>query len=139
MKLSDPRDLQLELQALRRYAASPRPSRKLIAEVLQALAASVEGEGRSKTARGGFNPLLVDQIRDMTNRNHHTRAMALGAKMLGYTHLAKRIQLLSQLVDLEGYLPPTLKNYSNGLYDVLMGQAERTLSKEEYAEFYAAF
>jgi hypothetical protein len=81
----------------------------------------------------------IHQISEMTARNDHTAAYVAGAKALGAKELAKKLDLVRQLVDLEGCLPSKLSDYRHGLYEQLMAFAKQELSAKDFDQFYRAF
>lgn len=141
-KIASPQHLATQLQTLIQMASGPeRPSRIRLAAELQALADVVEGRIATgpKVARGGYDPFTVEKIRKLTDQNHHSEALAAGARMLGYDVLAKKFGLIAELHSMEGGLPRNLMAYQDGLYDQLMKMAERELAPDEWADFYGAF
>ena len=92
---------------------------------------------KGKTA--AFDSAKVKQIARMVQENNHQEAYAMGAKMLGATELAKKFELITQLLKLEGHLPRPLGDYSYSLYKDMMKHAEQTLDPKEYEQFHAAF
>ena len=92
-----------------------------------------------RVASVNFNPDTVEKIADLTDRNNHGEAIALGAKMLGHSHIEKCMKLVIQLHKLEGSMPKPLMDYRHLLYTELMRHAKSTLSPDEYDQFYKAF
>jgi len=84
-----------------------------------------------------FNAATVQKITNLKDKNHHTEAYLLGAKMMGYTELAKKFDLINQLVKLEGHNP--IRTYEYELYQALLASAKTELSPKEYLQFYSAF
>jgi hypothetical protein len=66
-------------------------------------------------------------------------AMVLGAKFLGAKVLERKCELIAELVKLEGYLPRSLTDYREYLYEALMEYAQQVLSEEDYQAFYGSF
>jgi len=93
----------------------------------------------SRTKTADFDPMKVKQIAKMVQQNNHQEAYAMGAKMLGATHLAKKFELIVQLHKLEGHMPKGLNDYSYSLYQEMMKHAQQTLEPAEYEQFHAAF
>lgn len=86
-----------------------------------------------------LNPGIISKIKRMTDRNHHSEALIEGAKMLGYSHLAKKLELIGELHKLEGHLPRPLGDYQYSLYKDMMKAAERDLTPEEFTVFNGAY
>lgn len=84
-----------------------------------------------------FHAPTVEKITKLKESNHHTEAYLLGAGMLGLKELAKKFDLLRQLVELEGHNP--FRSYEYGLYQALLASARVELDPKEYLLFYAAF
>jgi hypothetical protein len=93
---------------------------------------------RWKTA-SRFDRNVVDQIGRLTNRNLHTEALILGAKMLGLTELVKKIELLLKLHKLIGYLPRSLSEFQHELYQEFMNAAKRVLTTEEFEALHRVY
>ncbi len=92
-----------------------------------------------RSAAGKFDPKIVKEIRELTDANDHAGADALGAKMLGVKKLEQKLQLVSQLLKLEGSTPPSLRDYVYNLHTTLMTLAKQMLSPEEYDQFRRGF
>ena len=86
-----------------------------------------------------FDAAKVKQMAKMVQENNHQEAYVMGAKMLGATQLAKKLELVVQLHKLEGHLPRPLSDYSYSLYQEMMKHAKQTLDPQEYEQFHAAF
>jgi hypothetical protein len=82
---------------------------------------------------------FIQDIERLVDGNHHTEAYALAAKKLGAKALAKKFELVQELQKIEGNIPSDLRKYRDSLYDVLMGEAKRLLSDDDYEEFHSAF
>jgi len=129
-KIASPTELQSELRRLLAFASEGQPSREKLASEIRGLA--------NRVARG-FDPGIVAKIKRLTNSNNHTEANLLGAQMLGATALVKKLQLVVQLQDLEGYMPEGLNKYRYTLYQEMMDLAKRQFSDAEYQQFYSSF
>lgn len=92
-----------------------------------------------QAAQKSIAPAQLDQLKELTNRNYHAEALVLGAKLLGARALGKKLDLVRQLRDLEGFMPPGLGKYRDTLLDALMEHAKRSLSEEDYQAFYGCF
>jgi len=92
-----------------------------------------------QAAQKSIAPAQLDQLKELTNRNHHSEAAVLGAKLLGARALEKKLGLVRQLHELEGSMPMALGQYRNLLFDALMEHAKRNLSEEDYKAFYGCF
>ncbi len=92
-----------------------------------------------RTAAGKLDPISIREIKRLTDSNNHAKALIKGAEMLKATLLSKKLSLVSQLQDLEGSLPRSLGRYRDDLHDEMMKYAKRSLSPEEYKQFYNSF
>jgi len=90
-----------------------------------------------KAAR--YDERTIEKIRKMTKRNDHNNAYIEGCKMIGARQLGKKFELVEGLNRLEGHLPHQLSEYRYSLYQDMMKAAERSLSPDEYKEFYRSF
>lgn len=79
------------------------------------------------------------EIAQMTDDNNHTGAYLEGAKLLGYKKLVKLFGLIRGIQDIEGHLPGDVDKYRYDLYKMMIKQAKKDLSKEDYEAFYGAF
>jgi hypothetical protein len=86
-----------------------------------------------------FDSAIVDHIKGMTNRNLHSEALVLAAKMLGAKELEKKVKLVFELHKLEGHMPKSLGEYNYSLYQQMMEYAKRVLAPEEFDIFHQAF
>lgn len=92
-----------------------------------------------RTAAAKFNPATIKTIAKLTDENQVVKALVTGAKMLGLTDMAKKVELVGQIQALEGHLPTGLKQYRDSLYDLLMAEAKKLLNEDEYRQFYGAY
>lgn len=83
-----------------------------------------------------LNPTDLARLKGLTSRNNHSAALVLAAKMLGLTAMMRKFELVDQLIKLEGHKPKNLSDYSYALYEQLIEQAKRSLSPEDYEQFY---
>lgn len=84
------------------------------------------------------------QLSVMTEFNDHLGAYIFGTSYLGslglpVENLLKKLQLLSELVELEGQLAPGLSDYQYSLYTQMKTIAETLLNKESFESFYDCF
>lgn len=83
--------------------------------------------------------MIINKIRKMVDRNDHTNAMAVGAKMLGNLKLEKIFKAISSIQDIEGYLPHNLSLYRYDKLQDMYKEAEKRLDQEDYELFYSAY
>lgn len=81
----------------------------------------------------------IRKMTQATGRNDHTRALAMGAELLGEKALKAKLLLVGELHDLEGALPPGLGEYRGYLSKSLMATAKRKLTPEQWEKFRGAF
>jgi hypothetical protein len=86
-----------------------------------------------------FDPEVAEKIKKLTARNDATKAYILGCKMLGATPLVKKLELVSKIQDLEGYLPSGLNTYRYSIYQEMLEIAKGRLTPDEYDQFYKLF
>jgi hypothetical protein len=92
-----------------------------------------------KAARAELDPIVLDKIKRLTDRNHHGEALIEGAKMLGLRRTIQKLELLGKLKDLESNSTHHLQEYQYQLYEEVMRFAKQQLSREDYDEFYGAY
>lgn len=91
-----------------------------------------------------YHENVCTQLAVMTEFNDHLGAYIFGTAYLGslglpVENLLKKLQLLSELVELEGQLAPGLSDYQYSLYTQMKTIAETLLNKESFESFYDCF
>lgn len=91
-----------------------------------------------------YHKKVCTQLAVMTEFNDHLGAYIFGTAYLGslglpVENLLKKLQLLSELVELEGQLAPGLSDYQYSLYTQMKIIAETLLYKESFESFYDCF
>ena len=86
-----------------------------------------------------FNTKTIREIARLTENNQHTEALILGAQMLEYKHLLKKLQLVGELHRLEGHMPTGLGKYRDTLYNHLMDYARDILPEAAFKAFHSAY
>lgn len=91
-----------------------------------------------------YHKKVCTQLAVMTEFNDHLGAYIFGTAYLGslglpVENLLKKLQLLSELVELEGQLSPGLSDYQYSLYTQMKTIAETLLNKESFESFYDCF
>jgi len=78
-------------------------------------------------------------IAKMTDYNDHGGAIFAGANLIGAKSIAKRVELVMKIHEIEGGMPYDLMKYRTSLYKELMGLAKKKLSKDDFEKFHGAF
>lgn len=94
--------------------------------------------GEIDESRGGFDA-GIGKIAKLVSRNEHAKAFELGAKLIGAKKMEKKMSLIGNLQDLDGFTDSNLERYRKMAEDDLMRMSKDALSGEQYDAFKGAF
>lgn len=86
----------------------------------------------TRVSKMELDPKDLASIAAKTDRNDATGALLEAAKVLGLRNLAKKFELIAQLLKLEGYMPAYLGKYRYSLMEALLDEAKKVLSPEDH-------
>lgn len=81
------------------------------------------------------------KVAELTQENDHTGAYIAACKIIGGVpakHIAKKLEAVKVIQDLEGELPSGIYEYRMVLYNQMKTTAGFMLSAEEYDNFYGS-
>jgi hypothetical protein len=81
----------------------------------------------------------IPRIKSLIKRNKHSDAYVLGATVLGVPSLAKKFELVAEIVKLEGFMPRPIGDYQFETYEDMLLHAKQHLEGDVYNSFKAAF
>ena len=81
----------------------------------------------------------LKKVAKMVQGNDHGGALALGAKMIGATKLAKLFGYINKIADVAGHTPSAMIRYRDELKDDLAKLTKQHLSKEDHVKFWDVF
>ena len=87
----------------------------------------------------GLTPQVIEQITGMTDENDHGGTMALLAKSIGDTKMAKVMEHIMGIHHLFGHMPSELITLRNKVLEHLLKQAKSKLDADTYHQLHMSF
>lgn len=88
-----------------------------------------------RTAKLDLDHKKLNKIEKLVDGNNHPEAYILGAEILGAKNLKEIFKKISEIQNLEGYIPKELKTYREDKVTDLKEFAKKNLSEEDYELF----
>ncbi len=82
---------------------------------------------------------LLKRIASLVANNDHGEAIVVGARALGLTDLAERVENINRRHIRLGHLPPTLYHDRHSAYAEMMAFAKKAMLPADFQRFYGVF
>ena len=82
---------------------------------------------------------LLKQIAKLVDNNDHGEAIVVGARALGLTDLAERVERINRQQLRLGHLPPSQYHARQSAYEEMMAFAKKALLPADFKRFYGVF
>lgn len=93
----------------------------------------------SKSMTSAIDERTIGAIVRLTERNNHSGAIVMLAKVMKDGRLLKVAESIETLRDFAGYLPNGMREIQDKVRGVLLQKAKKKLSPEDYQSLYMAF